>query len=298
MLGFFMVRSMTGFGRAEVNHGAIVVTVEARSVNHRHLDVALRLPRALAAVELDARRLVQARLERGRVDVAVQLALQAGQAPSRVKLDVDLARDYLAQARALAAAVDAPGEADLPWVLDRPGVLRLEETETAPAEPWPALAEALGQALDELVARREAEGERLGQELRTLHGELAALVTTLAARAPAAVVRREERLRERLRALLGETGVDQGRILTEAAVWADKADVAEEVVRLRAHLAEFTLLLDKGGPVGRALDFLLQELHREVNTVGSKADDLEMSQAMLAAKGVLERIREQVQNLE
>lgn len=293
-----MVRSMTGFGRAEVSHGAIVVTVEARSVNHRHLDVALRLPRALAPLEMDARRLVQSRLERGRVDVAVQLALQAGQALSRAKLDIDLARDYLAQARALAAAVDAEGAPDLTWLLERPGVLRLEETEAAPSEPWPALAEALGLALDELVGRRAAEGQRLAGELRTLHGELAALVETLAARAPAAVARREERLRERLRALLGEAVVDEGRILTEAAVWADKTDVAEEVARLRVHLAEFTLLLDKGGPIGRALDFLLQELHREVNTVGSKADDLEMSQAMLAAKGVLERIREQAQNLE
>lgn len=298
MLSFFMVRSMTGFGRAEVSRGAIVVTVEARSVNHRHLDVALRLPRALAPLELDARRLVQSRLERGRVDVAVQLALQAGQTPSRVKLDVDLARDYLAQARALAAAVDVGGQPDLPWLLERPGVLRLEEAEATPSEPWPALADALGLALDELVARRAAEGERLANELRTLHGELATLVSTLAARAPAAVGRREERLRERLRGLLGETALDEARILTEAAVWADKTDVTEELTRLRAHLAEFTLLLDKGGPVGRALDFLLQELHREVNTVGSKADDLEMSQAMLAAKGVLERVREQVQNLE
>jgi uncharacterized protein (TIGR00255 family) len=297
MLGFFMIRSMTGFGRAEGSRGAVVVTVEARSVNHRHLDVALRLPRALAGLELDARRLVQSRLERGRVDVAVQLALQAGQAPARLKLDVDLAREYLVQARALAAAVDVRGEPDVAWVLDRPGVLRLEETEAMPAEPWPALAEALGLALDELVARREAEGERLARELRALHAELAALVATLAARAPAAAARREERLRERLQSLLGD-GVDEARILTEAAVWAERSDVAEELARLRAHLAEFALLLDKGGPVGRPLDFLLQELHREVNTVGAKADDLEMSQAMLAAKGVLERIREQVQNLE
>lgn len=297
MLGFFMIRSMTGFGRAEGSRGAVVVTVEARSVNHRHLDVALRLPRALAGLELDARRLVQSRMERGRVDVAVQLALQAGQAPARLKLDVDLAREYLVQARALAAAVDVRGEPDVAWVLDRPGVLRLEETEAMPAEPWPALAEALGLALDELVARREAEGERLARELRALHAELAALVATLAARAPAAAARREERLRERLQSLLGD-GVDEARILTEAAVWAERSDVAEELARLRAHLAEFALLLDKGGPVGRPLDFLLQELHREVNTVGAKADDLEMSQAMLAAKGVLERIREQVQNLE
>lgn len=293
-----MVRSMTGFGRAEVHRGAIVVAVEARSVNHRHLDIALRLPRALAALELDARRLVQGRLERGRVDVTVQLALEAGQAPSRVKVDVELARDYLAQARTLAAALDVPGAPGLDWLLERPGVLRLEETEAVPPEPWPALAEALGLALDELVARRAAEGERLAQELRTLHGELTALAAVLAARAPAAAARREERLRERLRALLGESPIDETRILAEAAVWADKSDVTEELARLRAHLSEFLLLLDKGGPVGRPLDFLLQELHREVNTIGSKADDLEMSQAMLAAKGVLERIREQVQNLE
>lgn len=112
------------------------------------------------------------------------------------------------------------------------------------------------------------------------------------------VARREERLRERLRALLGAAAIDEARILTEAALWADKADIAEELTRLRAHLAELALLLDKGGPIGRPLDFLLQELGREVNTVASKADDLELSQGALAGKGVLEKMREQVQNLE
>ncbi|HXH85161.1 MAG TPA: DUF1732 domain-containing protein, partial [Candidatus Tectomicrobia bacterium] len=136
------------------------------------------------------------------------------------------------------------------------------------------------------------------EELRSLAAELASIVDTLAARAPAGVARREERLRERLRALLGSAGVDEARIITEAAVWADKGDIAEELARLRAHLAELGLALDKGGPVGRPLEFLLQELGREVNTVGSKADDLETSQAVLAAKGVLERMREQVLNLE
>jgi len=123
-------------------------------------------------------------------------------------------------------------------------------------------------------------------------------VELIAARAPATTARRGERLRERLRALLAETTVDESRLVTEAAIWADKSDVTEELARLRAHLAEFTLLLDKGGPVGRPLDFLIQELNREVNTVASKGDDLEMSQAALTAKGVLEKIREQVQNLE
>jgi uncharacterized protein (TIGR00255 family) len=296
---FQMIRSMTGFGRAEVSGEAIVVTVEARSVNHRHLDVALRLPRALAALEMDARRVVQARVERGRIDVTVQLTPVAGPSTQRLTVDVDLAREYVARARSLADELGMRDDATLTWVMERSGVTRLADGEPAePAAPWPVLADALARALDELVARRTAEGERLEQELRSLHGELAAHVTVMASRAPAAAARKEERLRERLRSLLADTPIDDGRLLAEAAIWADKTDITEELARLRAHLGEFTLLLDKGGSLGRQLDFLLQELNREVNTVGSKADDLEMSQAALGAKSALEKIREQVQNLE
>jgi uncharacterized protein (TIGR00255 family) len=297
-----MVRSMTGFGRAELRGDTLVVTVEARSVNHRHLDVALRVPRALASLEVDARRAIAGRLERGRVDVTVQVATVSEQACQRLVTDAALAREYVARARALAvdvADLGVAGGITLEWLLQRPGVLRMEEAEPADlVVPWPLLEQVLSRALDELVARRTAEGERLAQELRSLHAELAAIVDTMAGRAPAAVARREQRLRERLQALLGAAGVDEGRVVTEAAIWADKADVTEELARLRAHLAELALVLDKGGPVGRPLDFLLQELGREVNTVASKADDLELSQAALAGKGVLEKMREQVQNLE
>jgi uncharacterized protein (TIGR00255 family) len=296
-----MIRSMTGFGRAEVRGDALVVTVEARSVNHRHLDVVLRLPRGLSPLELEARRVVTSRLERGRIDVSVQVAAVNG-STQRVVADAALAREYVARARALGAELadlGVTGAVTLEWLLQRPGVVRVEEAEsTEAAVPWSALEQALARAMDELVERRTAEGERLAQELRGLRAELATIVETMAARAPAGVARREERLRERLRGLLGAAGLDESRILTEAAVWADKADIAEELTRLRAHLAELALLLDKGGPVGRTLDFLLQELGREVNTVASKADDLELSQAALAGKGVLEKMREQVQNLE
>ena len=295
-----MVRSMTGFGRAELRGDTVVVSVEARSVNHRHLDVAIRLPRALAALEMDARRAIGGRLERGRIDVRVQVTTAAGQPTPRVVADAALAREYVAQATALAAQLaGVGGEIPLAWVLERPGVVRIEDAETVDAEiPWATLEQVLGRALDELVERRSAEGERLAHELRSLHGELGAIVETMAARAPIGARRREERLRERIASLLGGAAVDEARILTEAAVWADKADIAEELTRLRAHQAELALVLDKGGPVGRALDFLLQELGREVNTVASKADDLELSQAALAGKGVLEKMREQVQNLE
>jgi uncharacterized protein (TIGR00255 family) len=245
---------------------------------------------------------VAARLERGRVDVTVQVGPVAGQSTQRVVNDAALAREYVVRARALSselADLGIMGTVALGWLLERPGVVRLEDAEpTDTAVPWAVLESALGRALDELIDRRRAEGERLARELRSLHAELGTLVTAMDARGPAAVQRREERLRERLRSLLGSAAVDEARILTEAAVWADKGDITEELARLRAHLAELALVLDKGGPVGRPLEFLLQELGREVNTVASKSDDLELSQAALAGKGVLEKMREQVQNLE
>jgi uncharacterized protein (TIGR00255 family) len=294
-----MIRSMTGFGRAESIGDTCAFTVETRSVNHRHLDIAVRLPPALASLEMEARRLIQSRLERGRIDVAVQLTPAAGQSAQAVRVNTALARRYLAEARALASELGLTEEGTVAWLLERPGVTELEDAlPLDAAAAWPLLAQALGDALDALVARRAAEGAALVSELRGLVAELAAHTSAMAGRAPLAAARRGERLRERLRSLLGELPLDEARIITEVAVWAQKTDVTEELVRLRVHLDDFALTLDKGGPVGRQLDFLIQELNREVNTVAAKADDLELSQAALAAKGVLEKMREQVQNLE
>jgi uncharacterized protein (TIGR00255 family) len=290
---------MTGFGRAEALTDGFAVSVEARSVNHRHLDIALRLPRALGAFEMDARRLIQSRLERGRVDVAVQVGPAPGQSTQQIRVDAALAAQYVEQARALGQAGGLGEDVPLAWVLERSGVVRAEESETsAGGLAWPALAEVLGRALDALVACRATEGDALGAELGTQHAALRAQVDAIAARTPAALARYQERLRERIAALLGDTVLDEGRILTEVAIWADKTDVREEMTRLGAHLEQLTLLLDRGGAVGRALDFLIQELNREVNTIASKADDLELSQAALAAKGIIEKMREQAQNLE
>jgi uncharacterized protein (TIGR00255 family) len=294
-----MIRSMTGFARAEASDAKAVVAVEARSVNHRHLEIAIRLPRALASFEMDARRLVQSRLERGRVDIAVQLSSAATASLQQVRVDHGLARVWVGEARALGQELGLEDDVSLTWVLERPGVARLEEAEVAdPTLAWPTLAQAVNTALDGLVARRAAEGEVLVAELRALHAELDATVAHVAERVPPAMARRTERLRERIRALLADATLDEGRIATEVAVWAERTDITEELVRLRAHLEQFVLTLDKGGPVGRLFDFLIQELNREVNTVGAKADDLELSQAVIAAKGVLEKMREQVQNLE
>ena len=294
-----MIRSMTGFGRAETTGAAFTMTVEIRSVNHRHLDVALRVPRALASFETEARKLVASRVDRGRVDVAVQLTPAAGRATQQIVSDAPLAAEYMAQARAIARDIGVAGDVTLEWVLERPGVMRLQDVDPPdPASLWPALADALARALDALVLHRSTEGAALADGIAALADDLAREVDQITARAPAAALRREGRLRDRLKALVGDVTRDESRILIEAATWAEKTDVAEELARLRAHLAQCRAMLDKGGPLGRSLDFLIQELHREVNTIGSKADDLEVSQAVLTAKGIIEKMREQTQNLE
>ena len=290
---------MTGYGRAEAAGGRLALSVECRSVNHRHLDIALKLPRALSGLELDARRLIQSAIQRGRIDVAVSLAPLDGGTLTPLMVNLGQAREYTELARRLGNELGLPGGPTLEWLLDRPGVLSREEQATlTPEETWPLLERALSQALGELQASREAEGQALRQELSALHAGLQAHVEVVAQRAPAAVARRTARLSERIQAMLGEATIDEARVATELAIWAEKTDITEELARLRAHLEQFAALLAAGGTVGRTLDFLLQEMNREVNTVGSKADDLEISQAVLAAKSTLEKLREQAQNIE
>jgi len=294
-----MIRSMTGYGRAEASGPRLSVSVECRSVNHRHLDIALKLPRALAVYEPDARRLVQAAVERGRIDVSVTLTPAGGGSLGTLSVNTAQAREYEAAARTLADELGLTPSLRIEWLLAQPGVLvRDAEPAVSPEEGWTLLAQGLEAALADLVARREAEGKALAQELGTLHQMLEAGVALIVARVPAGQARRATRFRERVQALLSEIPVDQGRLATEVAALAERADITEELARLRVHLGELRARIDEGGTVGRPLDFLIQEINREVNTVGSKADDLEISQAVIAAKATLEKIREQVQNIE
>ncbi len=274
------------------------VTVEARSLNHRHLDIALKLPRSLASLELQARRLIQGKVTRGRVDVSVDLrSLTAGL--GQVRADPVLTRQYVELVRTLSAELGMPGTPTVEWLLERPGVLVQAEPESlVPEEIWSVLAEALARALAELTVRRETEGEALLKVLTELHDAVAAEVERMAARAPAALERQTERLRERIRKVLGEAPVDEGRLATEIALLAGRMDISEELDRLGAHLDHFAGLVKKGGAVGRTLDFLIQEMNREVNTAASKAEDLELSQSAIAAKGLLEKLREHAQNIE
>ena len=293
-----MIRSMTGYGRAEVSGARLSVLVECKSLNHRSLDVSLRLPGLLSAFELEARRMVQSAVQRGRVEVSVRLGSASGASVNPLVANVDQAREYATLARQIGDALGLPAPR-LEWVLGQPGVLTREaEPAAPPEEAWSLLAEALTRALAEMVARRETEGAALAQDLAALHETLTGQAALMAERVPLVAARQTTRMRERMQALLGEAPIDEARVLTEVAAWAARSDIAEELARLAAHLAELARMLREGGVVGRALDFLIQELNREVNTVGSKADDLELSQLVIAAKSTLEKLREQVQNIE
>jgi uncharacterized protein (TIGR00255 family) len=294
-----MIRSMTGYGRAEATGARTILTVECRSVNHRHLDISLKLPRVVASFEADARRLIQGAVQRGRVDVSAAVTSAEGTVLNPMSVNVAQAREYAEAARKLADALDLSDGPSLGWVMGQPGVLtREEQVPLSAEEAWPLLEKALVGALALMVERRETEGAALARELTTLQATLADHVDTVARRAPAAVERRAARLRERMQAMMGEVPVDPARLAAEVAVWADRTDVSEELARLRAHLTQLGVLLAGHEPVGRTLDFLIQEINREVNTVGSKADDLEISQTVIAAKATLEKMREQIQNIE
>ena len=214
-----MIRSMTGFGRADVSTELCTIVVEARSVNHRHLDLALRLPRSLASLEPRVRRVLSQRLERGRIDLSVQFGPGTGGSLPRVAIDAALAREYAERSRTLASELGLAGEPSLTWVLERSGVVRLEEPDLPDAEAlWPTCEIAVTRAIDALIEQRTIEGGALAAELRALRVELTGHVGAMVARAPAGAARREERLRERIKALVEGAGVDEARILTEVAV--------------------------------------------------------------------------------
>jgi len=293
-----MIRSMTGFGRASAEIDGVAIAVELRTVNHRHLDVSVRLPRNLAALEPRARKAAQGGFLRGKVDATVQLA---GNGPGRSTLEVDrtLSRAYLAAAKAM-----VPGAATLTAaeLLALPGVARVVEEgfdEEACAAP---LVDAVARAAAAADAMRETEGAAIDADLRRRLLAIEALAAEVEARADEVVQQAKDRLRRRAEQLQEETGLlDRARLHQEVVLAADRMDVTEEVVRLRSHVAQFRSTLDEAGrqePVGRRLDFLVQEMVREANTIGSKAGDAAVAHRSVDLKTELERIREQVQNVE
>jgi uncharacterized protein (TIGR00255 family) len=293
-----MIRSMTGFGSAEVITPAGRFRVEARAVNHRFAEVVVRLPRELAALEDRVRVLAQGRVLRGRVEVTIIRDERAGRTRT-VRSDVDLARAYVQALRELADALGVSGDVGLPVIAAFPDVLKIEESREDLEALWPLVQPAVEQALAALVGMREAEGRRLAPDLLARADRVEELLAQIEGRAPAVRADYAQRLRQRIAQLLGDVPVDEQRLAMEVAVFAERSDTSEEVTRLRSHLAQFRHDVTAGtGAVGRRLEFLVQEMFREATTIGAKANDVEIARAVIAIKGELESLREQVQNIE
>jgi uncharacterized protein (TIGR00255 family) len=293
-----MIRSMTGYGRSEVQTPGGRFTVEMRSVNHRFSEVLVRLPRDLAPLEDRVRAVVQGRVLRGRVEVTIMREDRASRGKT-VRPDLDLASAYAQAMRELAAALGLPEGPSLAQVVSFPDVVRVEETKEDLDVLWPVLAPAVDAAAGELVEMRESEGRRLAEDLALRLIRLDELAVGVADRSRASVGDYVSRLRERIAGLLGEVPVDEGRLAAEVAIFAERSDVSEEVTRLRSHVAQFRAdLQGADGAIGRRLEFVLQEMGREVNTTGAKANDLDITRAVIAMKGELESMREQIQNVE
>jgi len=293
-----MIRSMTGFGSAEVLTPSGRFTVEMRAVNHRFNEVAVRLPRDLSALEDRVRGIVQARVLRGRVDVSI-MREERGSRLRTVKSDTELARAYAQALRELADVLGVSGEISLSQLISMPDVIKVEEVRDDVETLWPDLSRAVDEAVAGLVAMREAEGRRLAGDLLARLDRVGDLARLVEDRARVAVAEYAQRLRARIAELLGTVPLDENRLATEIAIFAERVDISEEVTRLNSHVAQFRQdITDGGGSIGRRLEFLLQEMGREVNTIGSKASDLEITRAVIAMKGELESLREQVQNVE
>lgn len=290
-----MLRSMTGFGRGVHESASGRVVVEVRSVNHRFLDVVARLPRELAEVESAVIREVKGRLRRGRVEVHVEVS--EGDSGSQVRVDADLYRQ-LVEAMAGLSGLDVDDPELRRLALQQPGVIALGPQaggqRSLPAE---VIQAAAAQAVGRLVEMREREGQELGRVIADALGALEREVAAVSEATADLTASLHQRLAERMRILVGQ-GVDDVRLLQEAGLMADKADVAEELDRLRSHLAQMNEAIGGEEPVGRRLEFLLQEAHREVNTLGSKVGEPQVRARVVEMKSILERLREQAANVE
>ena len=292
-----MICSMTGYGSGDGLSGKTALHVELKSVNNRFLDCAVRLPRSCSFAEEQVKSLVQSRVGRGKVDVFVTVD-SSQEDDVQVTLNEPLLRAYKQAVEEMRKKFLIPDDMGTAAYSRIPDVFVLEKKELDQEVFLADLSRVATEALDSFCAMRVREGERLKTDLLGKLDELEAMRQTVAARSPETVREYREKLLARMQEVLGSAGIDESRILTEAALFADKVAVDEELVRLDSHLRQFRDLLDAGGAVGRKLDFLIQELNREVNTIGSKCVDLDITKLVVEMKSTIEKIREQAQNIE
>ena len=292
-----MIKSMTGYGRAVETSGSREFTVEIRSVNNRYLDCGVKLPRAFSFAEDAVKQAVKASVSRGKVDVFISVRSE-GAEDVKITLNTAMVEGYLGAMHQMAKDYGIREDISVSLLSRMPDVFTVDKPEVDEEQLLADLLSVVNQALERFDAMRSAEGGALENDLRSRGQTILSLVEQVEAGSGQTVADYRTRLENKLKEVLANTAIDESRILTEAAIFADKVAVDEETVRLRSHLDQMNNMLTTGGAIGRKLDFLLQEMNRESNTIGSKCSDVRMARIVVDIKAELEKIREQTQNIE
>ncbi len=292
-----MVKSMTGYGRAVETVNGREFTVEVRSVNNRYLDCTVKLPRGLSFGEDAVKQAVKARITRGKVDVFVSVRSEGAQ-DTTVSLNKPMVEGYIAAMEQMKRDYGLAGDITVAMVAALPEAFLLDKPQVDEEQLLKDFLSVAEKALAAFDTMRRVEGQALEQDLRTRGNTVLSLVEQVEGGSAQTVTDYRLRLENKLKEVLASTSIDESRILTEAAIFADKVAVDEETVRLRSHLSQMNTMLETGEPIGRKLDFLLQEMNREANTIGSKCTDVRLAKVVVEIKAELEKIREQTQNIE
>ena len=291
------MRSMTGYGKGTASSAGLTVTAEIKTVNHKFFDWNMKMPKGFLFVEDDAKKAVAGAVSRGHVDLYLTVEKQTAEA-GEYRADAALARMYVDSARQLSETLGVPFDITASSLMKNPDIVTLSETEIDDETVRKVTLEAVSEAVSALVAMREREGAALAADLSEKLASIEASLEEVKKEAPRAVAEYRRKLRARIDEALGQLPLDEARLATEVALFADKCAIDEEISRLGAHIAAMRALISSQGQVGRKLDFLVQEMNRETNTIGSKANDLAITERVLAMKNDIEKIREQAQNAE
>ena len=292
-----MIKSMTGYGRVETTGQDRNIVVEFKSVNHRFLEISLRMPQALSPLELEFKKKIGEKIKRGRVEVFIRLEAGSTSAAETI-VNLDIARNYFAALQRLKNEFGLTEEIGLKTLVGFRDIFsQPAETEIQP-DVLKKIASALEEALDMLVSMRQEEGLAIYQDMKQRLDFIKVILETINARSPQVILEYQRRLAERIKELTAGCVIDESRLAQEAAILADKSDITEEIVRMRSHIGQFVTLLQSAEAEGKKIDFLLQEMNREINTIGSKSNDSEIARQVIEAKSELGKLREQAQNIE
>jgi len=294
-----MIKSMTGYGRANAVIEGKSIVVEIKSVNHRNMEIIVRLPGMLSALEVEIKKKISERLFRGRVEVSIQTESGFGKENAeQLEINLPLIRNYYSLLNQIRQEFDFKDEITLSMVTGLKDAISYSEGEANLEEIWKHLERILSDSIDSLTEMREKEGELLYRDFLTRSGIIRDYLGDLETRAPQVVMEYKKKLSERISELTDILEIDESRLSQEIAIMAEKSDITEEIVRFESHLSQFSEMLESDEAIGRKMDFLLQEMLREINTIGSKSSDIEMSRNVIEIKSELAKLREQIQNVE